>query len=398
VKTAFLNGPLDEEIYMEAPPGYDFNGKVLKLKKALYGLKQAARAWNQELIRVLKEHRFEVSIADASLFKLVRDGRCSFLLIYVDDGTAVGTKSDANEIIRILEAAFDIRRLGTAAFFLGMEIVRDRQARTILLSQKKYTQVILSRTGMTESKPRSIPMEINIQLSKDGDDLMEKPGEYAEVLGMLLYLATCTRPDLAHAVGLLARFMAKPRQEHWIHLKGVLRYLCKTRNRGIMYGGKDCKVEGYCDSNYAADPDKRRSTGGFVFLLAGGAISWGSKLLPTVATSTLEAEYMASACSAKEALWIRKLMTTLRGVEGAACITINCDNQGALALQRNPTSHQRAKHIDVSHHFVRERVARGEIEMQYCPTEDMLADLFTKALAKPKHEKFCEGIGLVDIK
>ena len=163
-----------------------------------------------------------------------------------------------------------------------------------------------------------------------------------------------------------------------------------------MYGGADLVIQGYCDSDYAADPDKRRSTGGFVFLLAGGAISWASKLLPTVATSTLEAEYMASAWSAKEALWLRKLMTTLRGTKGADKVEIWCDNQGALALQRNPTSHQRAKHIDVAHHFVRERVARGELDLLYCQTNKMLADLFTKSLAKPSHNEFCAGIGLVD--
>ncbi len=208
VKTAFLNGPLEEDLYMEAPPGYDFGGKVLKLKKALYGLKQAARAWNQELVRVLARHGFEASIADASLFVLMREGRRSFLLVYVDDGLAVGNKADVCEIIRILEEKFDIRRLGAAAFFLGLEIVRDRQARTILLSQQKYVLTILEKTGLAESNARSTPMPVNLKLSKEGDDYMEHPETYAETLGMLLYLSPCTRPDLAFSVGLLARFMA----------------------------------------------------------------------------------------------------------------------------------------------------------------------------------------------
>jgi len=272
--------------------------------------------------------------------------------------------------------------------------LRDAYA---LLTQRKYTKDILNKTKMAESKPKGIPLEVNAKISKEGDDKMENPGVFAEVLGMLLYLSTSTRPDLAYAVGLLARFMATPRQEHWSRVKQVLQYLRKTANRGLMLGGGDFKLEGYCDSDYAADPDKRRSTGGYVFLLAGSAVSWGSKLLPTVATSTLEAEYMASAWGAKEALWLRKLMTTLRGAKGAEGVVLHCDNQGALALQRNPTSHQRAKHIDVAHHFVRERVARGEIKVQYCPTQDMLADLFTKALAKPKHEEFCGRLGLVDV-
>ena len=166
-----------------------------------------------------------------------------------------------------------------------------------------------------------------------------------------------------------------------------------------MFGGDtELKLEGYSDADYAADPDKRRSTGGYVFVLAHGAISWASKLLATVAASTMEAEYMAAAWAAKEALWLRKLLTTLLGAEGATAVEMHCDNQGALGLMHNPCNHQRAKHIDVAHHFVRERVARGEIKVAYCSTEDMVADVLTKAVAKPKHERCCEMMGLTDAK
>jgi hypothetical protein len=166
-----------------------------------------------------------------------------------------------------------------------------------------------------------------------------------------------------------------------------------------MYGGEDLKIEGYCDADFASDPDSRRSTGGYVFKLAGGAVSWGSKLLPTVATSTMEAEYMALAGGVKEAMWFRKLMTTFFGSQGAkgAQMIVKGDNQAALALARNPTNHQRAKHIDVTHHFVRERVARGEVKVEYCPSQDMLADMMTKALPKPQHVDHCKRIGLVNV-
>jgi hypothetical protein len=197
VKTAFLNGPLEEDIYMEPPPCYNFDGKVFKLKTALYGLKQAARAWNQKLVTVLEEQGFEVSFADASLFTLRRDGRLAYLLIYVDDGLIVGSQEDVNHIIKVLEV-FKLRELGPAAYFLGMEIVRDRKAGTIILSQRKFTEQILQEAGMQDCKTRSIPMEVNTRLSRQGDDYMEDKAAYCNKLGQVLYLSLGTRPDISH--------------------------------------------------------------------------------------------------------------------------------------------------------------------------------------------------------
>ena len=233
VKMAFLNGPLDEEIYIEVREEFDFGeGNVLMLKKALYTLKQAARAWHQELKRVLQSYGFEVSRADSCLFVFEKNGSRTYLMIYVDDGLIIGHKSDVKDIIQILEKEFDIRKLGEAAYFLAMEILRVSQKK-IYLSQVKYAEKMLQRTGMIEAKSKSIPLAVNLKLSSEGEDLMEEPSTYAEVLGMLLYLATCTRPDIAHAVGLLARFMAKPRQEHWRCIKWLLQYLNKTQNLGL---------------------------------------------------------------------------------------------------------------------------------------------------------------------
>lgn len=400
VKTAFLNGPLYEDIYMEIPELYEFGkGKVLHLKRALYGLKQAARAWHQELNRVLMKYGFEVSYADDSLFVFERNGRRSFLLIYVDDGLVIGCKADVNQIISILAEEFDIRKLGGVSYFLSMVIQRDRNARTITLNQKKYSEEILQRGGMLEAKPKSIPLAVNLRLSSEGDDPMEDSLEYAAIVGKLMYLATCTRPDLAYAVGLLARFMSKPRDEHWRCVKWLLQYLKQTSSLGLQYGGEQhLEFEGYSDSDYAADPDKRRSTRGFVFLFAGGAIEWSSKLLPTVATSTMEAEYMAAAAAAKTALWTRKLMATIQGGDERLQGTkLYCDNQAAIALMKNPVHHQRAKHIDVCHHFIQERVLRGELIVGYVSTKEMVADMLTKALPKPQLEYHRAKLGLIEI-
>ena len=188
-----------------------------------------------------------MSVADASLFTLTRDGRQAFLLIYVDDGLIVGTQKDVENIIKVLEV-FELRKLGPAAYFLGMEIVRDREARTLLLSQQKYTEQILQEAGMQDCKPRSIPMEVNTRLSKEGIDYMEDKAAYCNKLGQVLYLCSGTRPDIAYAVGVLARFAASPREEHWRKLKGVLQYLRHTAHRGLMFGGDtELKLEGYSD-------------------------------------------------------------------------------------------------------------------------------------------------------
>jgi hypothetical protein len=225
---------------------------------------------------------------------------------------------------------------------------------------------------------------------------MEQPHVYAEAVGMLMYLATCTRPDLAYSVGVLARYMARPRVEHWRRLKSVVQYLKGMTQLGLCYGPDAAEPQGYSDADYAADMDTRRSTTGYVFCFAGGAIAWNSKLQSTVAASSTEAEYMAEAATIKEALWLKKLMAAFNEAQGT--MQLYCDNQGAIALLKNPTSHSRAKHIDVHHHFARERVARGEVSFQYCPTADMLADMLTKALPRPKFQEHRVKLGLVELK
>jgi hypothetical protein len=394
VKTALLNGPLKEEIYMQPPAGYNFGDKVLLLHKALHGLKQATRAWIDELKRFLHAENIIVSGADAALFCLERERPRCFLLIYADDGLIVCARDDVAVVLRAL-AHFDLRKLGPAAYFLGMEIIRDREAKTLMMSQRQYAHEILQRTGMKHCKGKATPMEQNLKLSKYGDDLMEDTGRYAETVGILLYLTTCTRPDMASAVGVLARFICKPRQERWVRVQGVLQYLKQTAECGIIYGLTDTPLEGYADSDLTADPDKRRSTGGNAFLVAGGAISWGSTLLPTVTSSTMEAEYMANGNAPKEALWLRRVMETLCGM--AVSVQMYCDSAGALAQMHNPVGHQRAMRIDVLHHFLRERVARGEVKVEYIATEDMVADVLTKAVAKQQHEKCSKTMGMVSV-
>lgn len=285
-----------------------------------------------------------------------------------------------------------MRDLGPADYFLGMELSRDREARTVTLTQKKLTRELVERFGMMSAKPRSVPLAAGEKLLKEGTPLDTATFAFSELVGSLLYLSVCTRPDIAQAVDALARYMASPTEEHWRAALGVVRYLAGTLEAGVTFGGSKEPLVGYCDADYAGDVDSRRSTTGYVFLIYGGAASWSSRLQPTVAASTVEAEYMSAAQAAKEALWLRKLCADL-GIAGGK-IQIYGDNQGALQLLKHPIASQRSKHIDIMHHFVRERVTRGELRYDYVPTAQMVADILTKALDAAKFKTCREMLGM----
>ena len=251
---------------------------------------------------------------------------------------------------------------------------------------------------MAEAKGRQLPITPGIRLSKDeGEPLDTNKWPYAAVVGSLLYLSTCTRPDLTQAVGVLSKYMASPTTVHWQVAKGLLRYVASTTTYGIIYTGRNHDapiIEGYCDADYAGDVDTRRSTSGYVFTMAGGAISWGSRRQATVAASTTEAEYIAAATAVKEALWLRQLAADLH-VDNAS-ISIKADNQSAIKLLKNPVSSVRSKHIDVAYHFARERVARKEVSFHYVNTEHMIADMLTKPVHAVKLAFCCKGMGLAE--
>lgn len=384
IKTAFLNGELEEDVYVIQPPGYEegSNNIACHLHKALYGLKQAPRAWHLRLKQELETMGFIQSKADPGLFISTAEDGTTLVLTYVDDlliaapdtARAVGVKER-------LMSVFEARDLGEATFFLGMSIMRDRESRTIKLAQERLTADLLSKHGMLEAKALSTPLSPSTKLTKSGESLDRETCGYAELIGSLMYLSVCTRPDIAQAVGALARYMAQPTTLHWQAAKGVLRYLAGTADFGINFGGAKAGLEAYCDADFAGDIDTRRSTTGYVYILNGGAISWSSRLQQTVAASTTEAEYMGAAAAIKEGLWLRKLFADM-GLDTE--ISIWADNQSAIKLLKNPVFSMRSKHIDVVYHFARERVARGEVSFNYIRTDKMVADALTKPVAANK--------------
>lgn len=264
------------------------------------------------------------------------------------------------------------------------------------MSQRQYVRTLLDRNGLTDANPVKLPMAVGVQLQKEGDALDDAGrADYQTLIGGLLYLASCTRPDISFAVGKLARYGAAPTVMHRAAAKTVLRYLKGTMNWGLQYSTRS-PLLGYSDADYAGDVDTRRSTTGYAFVMNGGAISWQSKVQPTVATSTTEAEYIAAAQASREAIWLKLLLKDLLKTDRP--VRMLCDNQSALKLIENPAGTARSKHIDVAHHFVRDRAALGDLQLEYVSTDDMVADGHTKALPLALLAACREGMGLLDVR
>ena len=237
-------------------------------------------------------------------------------------------------------------------------------------------------------------MDPNIKLIKTLDDEHYDIPDYGSAIGSLMYAAVGTRPDIAFAVQCLSQFLNNPGPAHWTAVKRVFRYLNGTRNLGIVYRkGGEVEPLGYTDADWGSNPNDRRSISGNVFLLALAAITWQSRKQPTIALSTLEAEYMAESLTARQVIWLRMVLAEL-GFRLAKPTTLMVDNQGAISYSTNPVHHACTKHIDIQHHFVREKIVSNEIEIQHCATDDNLADLLTKALPAPKHQEFVRRMGM----
>ncbi|KAJ9525182.1 hypothetical protein QJQ45_020705, partial [Haematococcus lacustris] len=367
-ETAFLNGKLEpgEVIYVQQPEGFEegSTNTVCRLQKALYGLRQAPRAWHARLCEELLSMGFKASEADPALFTLQLSTGMVYLLVYVDDCllcTQQGDTAGLAHVKKQLSSAFKLKDLGEARWFLGMQPTRDRAEGTIKLDQHKFIQELVTANSKSAAHSKPLPMAPAVKLVREGDALDTTLHHYSALVGSLLYLTCCTRPDIAFAVGALARHMSAPTKQHWAAACSVLCYLKGTADQGLLFGGVS-GLQGFSDADYAGDKDTARSTTGYIFTLNGGAISWSSRLQPTVAMSTAEAEYMAASSAAKEALWLRKLMRDLQ--LDASCVHLGCDNQAAIQLLHNPMATSRAKHIDVHHHFVRERISRAVVADQ----------------------------------
>ena len=270
-----------------------------------------------------------------------------YIGVYVDDIiVAEKDESKMENVKKQLSSKFDIKDLGRLSYFLGISIVQEQEGRVTWMGQPAYTQKLLTKTGMSDCKPVKTPVDPGQRLVKasEAERALDQP-LYQSVVGSLMYLAMCTRPDIAYAVGMLGRFSSKPNRSHWTAVKWVLRYLKGTNDLGILYKG-DSGMQGYSDADWAGDTDDRKSTSGYMFLIAGGPVSWKSKKQSTVALSTAEAEYVALSTATQECMWMQKLLSEL-GNPPDGPTTILEDNQSSIAMARNPQFHGRAKHINI---------------------------------------------------
>ena len=404
VETAFLNGLLQEEIYMDQPEGFIKPGTenlVCKLRKSLHGLKQASRAWNSVIDKFLKEIGALKCAGDHCIYVLEQETSQLIIILYVDDLIlATNSQELLDRTKQALSNKFSMKDLGEVHYFLGIQVIRNRKDRAIWLSQRRYVEQILKTYNLDQSKPVATPLQVGDKLTKLQEPQSEAEEQemsaipYGNAVGSLIYAMLGTRPDIAAAVGVCSQYMANPGLQHWKAVKRILRYLQGTLDLGLKLGGKNAtaSLKGYSDSDWGGSLDDRKSTTGFVFDF-GGPISWQSKKQPTVALSSTEAKYMALTQAAKEAIWLQGLLSEL-GIKETRPTTILEDNQGCIALAKNPTSHARTKHIDIRHHFIRETLENGQIKLEYCPTTDMVADILTKAIPKDQFEKLRNMLGL----
>ena len=317
VKTAFLNGNIEEELYMVQPEGFvdskDAN-KVCKLQRSIYGLKQVSRSWNLHFDEVIKEFGFVQNKEEACIYKKLSGSSVSFLVLYVDEILLIGNDVNLLNIVKeYLNNKFSMKDLGEAAYILGIKIYTDRSRRLLTLSQSTYLKKVLKRFKMEDSKRGLLPSHKGDRLSKaqcpataiEREEMAGIP--YASAIGSIMYAMLSTRPDVALALSLVSRFQANPGRKHWIAVKNILKYLRRTKDMCLVYGGdKELGVMGYVDASFDTDPDDSRSQTGYVFKVNGGAVCWKSCKQPVVAQSTMEAEYVTAAEAANDVVWLRK--------------------------------------------------------------------------------------------
>jgi histone deacetylase 1/2 len=382
---------------MKQPPGYEDKSKeryICKLDKALYGLKQAPRAWYSRLSNKLCQLGFKASKADTSLFYYNKGTVIIYMLIYVDDIIVASSTQEATTcLLNDLRKEFALKDLGDLHFFLGIEVKKMNNG--ILLTQGKYAKDVLQRANMMECKPVNSPLSTSEKLSAHEGDLLgpQDATAYRSVVGGLQYL-TLTRPDISFAVNKVCQYLHAPTTVHWATVKRILRYLKHTMEIGL----KICKsssllVSAFSDADWAGDQDDRRSTGGYAVFLGSNLISWSARKQSTVSRSSTEAEYKAVANATAEVMWIQTLLYEL-GIQAPKKAKLWCDNIGAKYLSANPVFHARTKHIEVDYHFVRERVARRLLDIEYISTKDQIADGFTKPLAVRNLEMFKNNLNL----
>ena len=399
VKTAFLNSNLEEEIFMQPLPGcippVGKEGCVWRLHRSLYGLKQSPRCWNTLLHEYLISEGFTRLVSDYGTYRRGRGKGLTLITVYVDDLLILNRNiSVVNGIKANLAKRFDMVDFGEAKSILGISISRDREKGTLSLYQTEYIDNLLATFAQKDSPTRVTPLEPGVKLRKCSLEDSTEDYPYRALVGSLMHIMVCTRPDIAAAVGVLSRFLDRPSLEHWEAALRVLHYLKGTRRECLTFHrNSDDDIFGYCDSDWAGDLDDNRSTSGWVFIWCGAAVSWQSKKQKSCAQSSCEAEYYAAGMAAFEVSWYWNILTELH-MKPSTPITVYTDSQSAMNLSANPVFHERSKHIANKWHFIRDLLHEGLLSLEKVHTDRNLADALTKAVPGPKVAFTRLGMGL----
>lgn len=428
VSTAFLYGVLDEPNYMEMPEGYqqyDKDGKplVCKLIRSIYGLHQSSRVWGETLTQYLISEGFKRMVTDSCVYRKYDESakKYIFVLVYVDDLLLLC--NDKGTIARIKQrfsSKFEMTDLGPAKYVLGINV--QRFSRGLYFGQPNYTRELLEdaefwehqSSGMpVESKPS--PMSVGWEHDENATPLTkEEKSNFMSTIMKVAYLAQQSRPDILLAVNRLSQYQNVANKSDQKALERILRYLRGTWDYGLFFKKPktgilaitndpeffgtipaDQQPVGFSDASFAEDKG-RKSRSGYVFMIGGAAVSWYCKKQGPVALSSTESEYYALSETVKEGVWMRRMLREL-GIDFSNPTTINEDNQSTIAIALNPVHHQRTKHIDVRVHFLREHVKSKDIDIVYCPTEEMIADILTKPLPPKQHAKLTGMMGLLSL-
>ncbi|CAI7883368.1 unnamed protein product [Closterium sp. NIES-53] len=412
VKTAFLYGMVDEEIYMKQPEGYDDgSGRVCRLNKAIYGLKQAPRCWYARLVEVLDALGFKVSGCDESLFMTEGEEEKVFLLVYVDDILLFSPSLERfKEVQGKLKETFQCKALGPVGYYLGLHVDRDEVKGWLRLHQHKYLAAMGEKYGLEEGRSVETPLPSGFQLHLDEEEgevlEYELQRRFQSMVGRLMYASVNTRPDIAFSVSQLARVVSRPLQEHLDAAEMLVRYCMATSRVGLQYSVHgQLKQKGveevstkisaparrghlylscFTDATWASDIIDATSHGGYICCVGESPVSWKSKKQGEIAHSSTESEYMALFHGVKEVVWVRRLLEEL-GQEQEGPTPVFCDSQGAIAMARNAVLHGLNKHMHIKWHWVRKEVKKGTISLHYINTTKQPADFLTKRLAEHQH-------------
>ncbi|CAI5479185.1 unnamed protein product [Closterium sp. Yama58-4] len=410
ISTAFLNGILEEDVYMTQPPGYeDGTGRVCKLNKSIYGLKQAPRCWYQKLAAVLEEMGFRTSSCDESLFLKGEGEKLVLFLVYVDDILLFSSSmKEIQKVQQQLMKNFKCKNLGEVKYYLGMHVERDPDHRWLKLHQEKFIKELGEKYGIENERKVATPLPAEFKLVKAAEDEgveAEEQQQFQSLVGSLLYAAVHTRPDISFSVGQLARVVQNPSEEQVDAAERVVKYLNSHPSIGVQYsasaqvkqkGVEVLKEKGerlgegklfltcFTDATWASEKEDSSSVGGYICVVGGGPVSWRSKKQTETALSSVESEYMAMFHGVKEVIWLRRLLEEI-GQEQKVATPLFCDSKGALGMARNAVLHGLNKHMHIKWHWLRKEVKRGTVHPIYIKTHQQPADFLTKRLADEPH-------------